>query len=195
MKARTRKKSNKSKNDNQVTREVEVMSSQESVSEAEKMVGRLVGFGERFFNLDGCRLRVPRDLLNVVGGRSVPWIAIAVENECVRLIPRFLWCDYLSQMREEYGRSFPTRAFAVFVEQKAVKLVVDRAGRWDFKKHHIVSARLCEGTSSEVVLIANRFWVEVWGRSNWDGLMLSLRADAKNSPPSQGLPPTSSANH
>ena len=148
---------------------------------ADRVAGGLIGFGERVLSLAEMRLHVPTDVGHRIGDPLLTqWMAAIWMDECVRIMPRVLWPDYLTVMRAELGQTFPSRAFTVLIEQAATEITADRGGRWEFKKSFIEKAKLSEGINKDVVLVANRFWMEVWGRKTWEAVQCSLIQQTKH---------------
>ena len=156
----------------------------------ERVTRALVGLGERYMGFRDRRLHIPTDILRKIGGRPTDgWMATNWMNECVRMVPWELWSDYLNVVRAELDEKASPRAFSMLVERSALAIHPDRRGRWEIPKHLVVKAELVK-SSPEVVLVANRFWIEVWGCDTWDAMQESLMARTKAAGPLPRTDPT-----
>jgi DNA-binding transcriptional regulator/RsmH inhibitor MraZ len=146
---------------------------------AEAIARDLIGFGERVLTFDAGRLHAPADVSRRFGDQKIRlWMATRTK-ECIRILPKSIWPDYVAVMRRETGGTLSPRAFTVLIEQAATEIKTDRSGRWKFNKELVRKATLSEGSNKSVVVVANRFWLEIWGLSAREAVQQSCLQEAK----------------
>jgi len=129
--------------------------------EWKEFLALLRGLGLLSSQLNDYRLYLPVDLRRRLGGLlELPWVISFWCEGCLRVVPQYLWFNYVERLRQETQRLGEVDLVDEAVVQPASVIQLEHGGRWHLP-HSLAGLGKIDG-SSLCLLCPGEGGIEIW---------------------------------
>ena len=131
----------------------------------------LFGLGPCSLQLDGFRLKAPMPVWERLAGcRKQRFIFSIQHGPRLCLVPKVVWLAYLDFVCHKVSAPTQAETLRWRLSQTAIARKMDNHHRWDIPLQLAQAAELSRNGKA-VVLVPNRFWLEVFAAPVWEVYM------------------------